>query len=87
VNGGKVFGRARSRKGFPVIPLGVLRGKAMKKNSKKEKEGKLWPPMLQPSFCYKIQSSHIIIAYVSCTCTTWLSRHGIEYFRREEYSC
>jgi hypothetical protein len=31
------------RNGFPVIPLGVLRGKAMKKNSKKEKEGELWP--------------------------------------------
>jgi hypothetical protein len=29
--------------GLPVIPLGVLRGKAMKKNSKKEKEGGLWP--------------------------------------------
>ena len=35
-----------SQMGFPVIPLGVLRGKAMKKNSKKEKEGELWPPML-----------------------------------------
>jgi hypothetical protein len=69
---------------FPVIPLGVLREKAMKKNSKKEKEGELWPPMLQPSFCYKIQSSHIIIAHVSCTYTTWFSRHGIEYFSREE---
>jgi hypothetical protein len=32
--------------GFPVIPLGVLRRKAMKKNLKKEKEGELWPPML-----------------------------------------
>ena len=60
---------------FPVIPLGVLRGKAMKKNSKKEKEGELWPPMLQPSFRYKIQSSHIIVVYVSYTCTTWFSRH------------
>jgi hypothetical protein len=26
---------------FPVIPLGVLRGKAMKKNLKKEKRGRI----------------------------------------------
>ena len=36
----------------------------MKKNSKKEKEGELWPLMLQPSSCYKIQSSHIIMYYL-----------------------
>jgi hypothetical protein len=56
----------------------------MKKNLKKEKEGELWPSMLQPSFYYKIQPSHIIIAYVSCIYTTWFFRYGIEYFSKEE---
>jgi hypothetical protein len=70
-------GSARGRmEGFSVS---VLRGKAMKKNPKKEKEGELWP-----SFHYKIQSSHIIIAYISYTWTIWFSRHCIEYFSREE---
>jgi len=60
------------RTSFPVIPLGVLRGKAMKKNSKKEKEGELWPLMLQPSSCYKIQSSHIIMYYLVFQTWHWV---------------
>ena len=42
-------GRERIGAGFPVIPLGVLRGK---KKSKKEREGEKCHNA--PSLCYKI---------------------------------
>jgi hypothetical protein len=59
----------------------------MKKNSKKEKEGELWPLMLQPSFCYKIHNyclCQLCIYYLIFQTWHWVFQEGGEKQKLEK---